>query len=42
MGAILKKEKFIRKIAFGVEKRNAFASANISNKKKTSSWKNFF
>jgi len=35
--AIIKTEKFIRKIAFGVEKRYAFARANIRNKKKASS-----
>jgi len=40
--AILKTENFIRKIAFGVEKRDAFAKAIIPTKKKASSWKNFF
>jgi len=40
--AILKNREFRTKIAFGAKKRNAFARANIPNKKKLSSWKNFF
>jgi len=42
MEAILKKENFVLKLVFGMYNRKAFARANIPNKKKASSWKNFF
>jgi len=41
MEAILKTVNFMRKFVFGIYKRNTFAKANIRNKKKASSWKNF-
>jgi len=37
-----KTENFILKLVFGIYKQNAFARANIPNKKKLSSWKYFF
>jgi len=37
-----KTENIVLKLVFGIYKRKAFARANIPNKEKASSWKNFF